>query len=74
MKRVNEHRSTLLIAQARKRKTFKPKHKQHGKPTRTANNLGPRDDKVVKYHKGKPIGKDKSKWKCYNCGKWTLCS
>ncbi|XP_040991269.1 uncharacterized protein LOC121238469 [Juglans microcarpa x Juglans regia] len=67
--RIDVHRNILLVAQAGKRKTFRPKRKQHRRSAGPANSLELRDGKVVKRHRGKRAGKDKSKMNCYNCGK-----
>ncbi|XP_035541682.1 uncharacterized protein LOC118344684 [Juglans regia] len=66
---IDVHRNILLVAQAGKRKAFRPKRKQHGRFARLATSLRPRDGKVAKCHRGKRAGKDMSKMNCYNFGK-----
>ena len=63
------HQNTLLVAQSRQQKAFKPKRKGQGGNAKGASNLGPKEGKIAKRQKGKCAKKDKAKIKCYNCGK-----
>ena len=63
---MGAHQNTLLIAQSRQQKAFRPKRKGQGRNAKGPGNLGPKEGKIAKCQKGRHAKMEKAKIKYYN--------